>query len=40
MKAAQINKYSKDINVTINDIPIPKISDNEVLVRVKVAAVN
>ncbi len=40
MKAVQINKYSKDINVTINDIPVPKISDNEVLVRVKAAAVN
>ena len=40
MKAVQINKYSKDINVEINDIPIPKISDDEVLVRVKAAAVN
>ena len=40
MKAVQINKYSKDINVIINDIPVPKISDNEVLVRVKAAAVN
>lgn len=40
MKAVQINKYSKEINVTINDIPVPKISDNEVLVRVKAAAVN
>lgn len=40
MKAVQIDKYSKDINVMINDIPIPKISDDEVLVRVKAAAVN
>lgn len=40
MKAVQINKYSKKINVTINDIPVPKINDNEVLVRVKAAAVN
>lgn len=40
MKAAQINKYSKEINVTINDIPVPKIGDNEVLVKVKAAAVN
>ena len=40
MKAVQINKYSKDINVEINDIPIPKISDDEVLVRIKAAAVN
>ena len=40
MKAVQINNYSKKIDVTINDIPIPKINDNEVLVRVKAAAVN
>lgn len=40
MKAVQIDKYSKDINVMINDIPVPKISDDEVLVRVKAAAVN
>ncbi|MGG7212746.1 NADP-dependent oxidoreductase [Clostridium nigeriense] len=40
MKAVQINKYSKEINVTINDIPVPKVSDNEVLVKVKAAAVN
>ena len=40
MKAVQIDKYSKDINVMINDIPVPKISDDEVLVKVKAAAVN
>lgn len=40
MKAAQITKYSKKIAAKINDIPIPRISDNEVLVKVKVAAVN
>lgn len=40
MKAAQITKYSKRITAQINDIPIPRISDNEVLVKVKVAAVN
>lgn len=40
MKAAQITKYSKKITAKVNDIPIPKISDNEVLVKVKVAAVN
>jgi len=40
MKAAQITKYSKRIKVEINDIPIPEIGDNEVLVKVKVAAVN
>ena len=40
MKAAQIRKYSKSIAVEVNDIPIPEIGDNEVLVKVKVAAVN
>ncbi|MEK5056869.1 NADP-dependent oxidoreductase [Paenibacillus shunpengii] len=40
MKAAQINKYSKQIQVQVNEIPIPEIDDNEVLVRVKSAAVN
>lgn len=40
MKAAQITKYSKKIATKLNDIPIPGISDNEVLVKVKVAAVN
>jgi len=40
VKAAQITKYSKRITAKVNDIPIPEISDNEVLVKVKVAAVN
>lgn len=40
MKAAQITKYSKNITATVNSIPIPQIGDNEVLVKVKVAAVN
>lgn len=40
MKAAQIDKYSKYINVKINDIPMPKIKENEVLIKVKTAAVN
>lgn len=40
MKAAQIKKYSKKINVTVRDIPIPTIKENEVLVKVKAAAVN
>jgi len=40
MKAAQIRKYSKIIASEVNDIPIPEIGDNEVLVKVKVAAVN
>ena len=40
MKAAQITKYSKKIHAQVNDIPIPEIGDNEVLVKVKAAAVN
>lgn len=40
MKAAQITKYSKKFKVEVNDIPIPDIRDNEVLVKVKAAAVN
>lgn len=40
MKAAQIIKYSKDITAEVNDIPVPEIGDDEVLVKVKVAAVN
>ncbi|WP_024123545.1 NADP-dependent oxidoreductase [Bacillus halotolerans] len=40
MKAAQITKYSKNIHAKVNDIPIPEIGENEVLVKVKAAAVN
>lgn len=40
MRAAQITKYSKNPHVQINEIPIPEIADNEVLVKVKAAAVN
>ncbi|MHA6530529.1 NADP-dependent oxidoreductase [Paenibacillus sp. BAC0078] len=40
MKAAQITKYSKEIHAQVNDIPIPEIADNEVLVKIKAAAVN
>lgn len=40
MKAAQIKKYSKDINVSINEVPIPELKENEVLVKVIAAAVN
>lgn len=40
MKAAQITKYSKKFIVEVNDIPVPEINDNEVLVKVKAAAVN
>ena len=40
MKVAQITKYSKDTHLTINDVVIPDINDNEVLVKVKAAGVN
>lgn len=40
MKVAQITKYSKDINLEMNDVEIPEIKDSEVLVKVKAAGVN
>ena len=40
MKAAQITKYSKEINIKINDIIVPTIGEDEVLVRVKAVGVN
>lgn len=40
MKAVQIKNYSKKINTTLNNIPKPQISDSEVLIQVKAAAVN
>ena len=40
MKAAQISRYSKQIDVDVNEISVPSIKANEVLVKVKAAAVN
>lgn len=40
MKAVQINGYSKQIHTVLRDIPQPQISDSEVLIQVKAAAVN
>lgn len=40
MKAVQIKKYSKEINTVLSDIPVPEISDSEVLIQVKASAVN
>lgn len=40
MKAAQITQYSKNIHITVNDIPIPEIGDYDILIRIKAAAVN
>ena len=33
MKAAQIKKYSKEIKVSINEVPIPEPKGNDVLVK-------
>ncbi|WP_440119352.1 NADP-dependent oxidoreductase [Paenibacillus sp. QZ-Y1] len=40
MRAAQIQKYSKKIQVELNDVDIPQINSHEVLVKVKAAGVN
>lgn len=40
MKAVQISGYSKTIDTVLQDIPQPQISDSEVLIQVKAAAVN
>ena len=40
MKAVQINGYSKRIHTLLRDMPRPQISDSEVLIEVKAAAVN
>lgn len=41
MKAAILNNYHKRIgDLTICDVPVPEIRDNEVLVRIKAAGVN
>ena len=40
MKAAQMLKYSKEIQVVINDVKMPEIKSNQVLIKVKAAGVN
>lgn len=40
MKAVRIKKYSGNIRTSLCEIPIPEITDSEVLVKVKAAAVN
>ena len=40
MKAAQITKYSKNINLIINNVDMPFINEYEVLIKVKAAGVN
>ncbi|MEK4510924.1 NADP-dependent oxidoreductase [Paenibacillus anaericanus] len=40
MRAAQMQKYSKEIQLEINNVKIPEINNHEVLVKVKAAGVN
>lgn len=40
MKAIQIQKYTKTLNVWLNDIDIPIITDDEILLKVEYAALN
>lgn len=40
MIAAQIKKYSKEIKVSVNEVPILEFKGNEVLVKVMAASVN
>ena len=40
MKAAQITQYSKNIRITVKDVPVPEIGDDDILIRIKAAAVN
>lgn len=40
MKAAQIDRYGKDVCTALRDVSVPAVSDSEVLVRVEAAAVN
>ena len=39
MRAAQMQKYSKEVQVELNDVKIPEINSREVLVKVKAAGV-
>lgn len=40
MKAVQIQRYSKKIAAVVAEVPVPRVGDGEVLVRVRAAAVN
>ncbi|PQP81386.1 oxidoreductase [Paenibacillus sp. PCH8] len=40
MKAAQLSKYSKEIQLELNEVKVPEIKSHEVLVKVKAAGVN
>ena len=38
MKAAQIKKYSKEIQVSVNEVFIPEPNENEVIIKVMAGA--
>lgn len=40
MKAVQLEKYNKDLKVKVNEVDVPTIQPNEVLVKVAYAAIN
>ncbi|KRO04823.1 alcohol dehydrogenase GroES domain protein [Levilactobacillus paucivorans] len=40
MQAAQLRAYHKDFKLQVHDVPMPTVGANDVLVKVKVAAVN
>ncbi|MDP4098796.1 NADP-dependent oxidoreductase [Paenibacillus sp. P96] len=40
MRAAQLHKYSKEIQLDLNEVKVPEIKSHEVLVKVKAAGVN
>lgn len=40
MQAAQLRAYSKNFKLEVRDVPVPTVGANDVLVKVKVAAVN
>ena len=40
MKAVQIERYSKNIHTVLSEIPIPETGSDDVLIKVKAAAVN
>ena len=41
MKAAVLNKYDKkDIRLQVQEVPMPRVGENEVLVKIKAAGVN
>lgn len=35
MKAVQIDRYAKTIQTVLREVPVPEISDTEVLIRVR-----